>query len=94
MKTKLLALSLLLSISCITFAQDTNALAFGKGLFNLVGKDSSFTMKICASFQTLSIIRWDRESDGGLINPESNFSIRRARLKFNGFAYTLSLIHI
>lgn len=91
MKTKLLALSLLLSISCITFAQDTNAPAFGKGLFNLVGKDSSFTMKIGARFQTLSIISWDRESDGGLINPESNFSIRRARLKFNGFAYTPKL---
>ena len=91
MKTTFLTFSLFLFVSCMTFAQETNAPAFGKGLFNLVGKDSSFTMKIGARFQTLAIVNWDKESNGGLINPESNISIRRARLKFNGFAYTPKL---
>lgn len=91
MKTKFLAFCLFLSVSCISFAQETNAPAFGKGLFNLVGKDSSFTMKIGARFQTLSIVDWNEGANGGLVDPESNFSIRRARLKFNGFAYTPKL---
>jgi len=37
---------------------------FGKGLFNLVGKDSSFTMKIAARMQILAITEGQDDSDG------------------------------
>jgi hypothetical protein len=83
-------------IVCLAFtlfnvtAQETNAPKFGKGLFNLVGKDSTFTMKIGARMQFLSTNNWTIE-DGNLNNPETNFSVRRARLKFNGFAFSPKL---
>jgi hypothetical protein len=83
-------------IVCLAFtlfnvtAQETNAPKFGKGLFNLVGKDSTFTMKIGARMQFLSTNNWTIE-DGSLNNPETNFSVRRARLKFNGFAFSPKL---
>ncbi|MEP3208245.1 MAG: porin [Maribacter sp.] len=91
MKSKLLAIGLFLGISCIALAQETNAPKFGKGLFNLVGKDSTFTMKIATRMQFLTVATWDEGADGGLTNPEQNFSLRRARLKFDGFAYSPKL---
>lgn len=71
-------------------SQETNAPKFGKGLFNLVGKDSSYTMKVAARMQFLTIANWDAE-DGSYTNPESNFLVRRARLKFDGFAFSPKL---
>ncbi|QTD36650.1 porin [Polaribacter batillariae] len=70
-------------------AQKTNAPKFGKGVFNLVGKDSSFTMKIGLRFQTLATSQWAINS--GLTNSETAMSIRRSRLKFNGFAFSPKL---
>ena len=70
-----------------SFAQQTNAPKFGKGLFNLVGQDSTWTMNIGARMQFLTIAGWDSNSDG-LSNPSSSFLVRRARLKFNGFAFS------
>ncbi|TVZ56619.1 phosphate-selective porin O/P [Lutibacter sp. Hel_I_33_5] len=85
--------SILITLSMVAFlsvnAQETNAPKFGKGLFNLVGKDSSFTMNIGARMQFLGTSQWD--SDGGLTNPESNMLVRRARLKFGGYAFTPKL---
>jgi hypothetical protein len=91
MKIKLLTLGLFLSGFLSSFSQETNAPQFGKGLFNLVGKDSTFTMKIATRMQLLSVSTWDEGADGGLVNPEQNFLVRRARLKFDGFAYTPKL---
>lgn len=73
-----------------SFAQQTNAPKFGKGLFNLVGQDSTWTMNIGARMQFLTIAGWDSNSDG-LSNPSSSFLVRRARLKFNGFAFSPKL---
>ena len=70
-------------------AQETNAPKFGKGLFNLVGKDSTFSMKIGLRFQTLATSSWDVSN--GLSNPESSMLIRRSRLKFDGFAFSPKL---
>lgn len=85
--------SILISISimvCLnTYAQKSNAPKFGKGLFNLVGKDSTWTMKIGARFQTLAIAGWDAEN--GLSNPYSSMLIRRSRLKFDGWAFSPKL---
>ncbi|MGP1991546.1 porin [Zobellia laminariae] len=91
MKLKCLALGLLLSFSCISYAQETNAPAFGKGLFNLIGKDSTWSMKIGTRMQFLTIASWGEGEDGGLVDPRQNFSIRRARLKFDGFAFSPKL---
>ena len=85
--------SILITLSMIAFlsvnAQETNAPKFGKGLFNLVGKDSTWTMNIGARMQFLGTAQWDAED--GLSNPEQNVLVRRARLKFNGFAFSPKL---
>ena len=70
-------------------AQETNAPKFGKGLFNLVGKDSTWSMKVGLRFQTLATSSWD--ASNGLSNPASSMMIRRSRLKFDGFAYSPKL---
>ena len=70
-------------------AQEKNAPKFGKGLLNLVGQDSTWTMKVGLRFQTLGTSSWD--ADNGLSNPSSSFFIRRSRLKFDGFAYSPKL---
>ena len=80
----------LFAVSFFTFfllsAQETPAPKFGKGLFNLVGQDSSWTMKVGARFQFLATsLMQDGES------PETSFLIRRARLKFDGFAVSPKL---
>lgn len=71
-------------------AQETNAPKFGKGLFNLVGQDSTWTMKIGLRVQFQAFANWESQNDK-LINPESNFLIRRSRLKFEGFAFSSDL---
>ena len=90
MKFKATLITLFLFTFITMSAQETNAPQFGKGLFNLVGKDSTYTMKIAARMQFLAIGEWQSE-DGGLVNPESNFLVRRARLKFDGFAFSPKL---
>ena len=70
-------------------SQKTNAPKFGKGLFNLVGKDSTWTMKVGMRFQTLATSSWDAEN--GLSNPTSSLLIRRSRLKFDGWAFSPKL---
>ena len=70
-------------------AQNTNAPKFGKGLFNLIGKDSTWSMKVGLRFQTLATSNWDAQN--GLSNPASSMMIRRSRLKFDGFAYSPKL---
>ncbi len=90
MKLKYVLMYICLSAFLSIDAQETNAPKFGKGLFNLVGKDSTFSMKIGVRAQFLTTSQWN--SDGnGLSNPESSSLIRRARLKFDGFAYTPKL---
>lgn len=86
MKIKLTLVTLLFAVLSNLNAQEVKSPKFGKGLFNLVGQDSSWTMKVGARFQFLatSLIQ-DGES------PTSSFLIRRARLKFNGYAVTPKL---
>lgn len=89
MKLKALAIMLFVSFQFIGYAQEDqshNSPKFGKGLFNLVGKDSSWTMKIGTRFQFLASNLMQEGS-----NPQTNFLIRRARLKFDGYAVTPKL---
>jgi hypothetical protein len=67
-------------------AQETISPKFGKGLFNLVGKDSSWTMKIGTRFQFLAT---NLMQEGE--NPSTSFLIRRSRLKFDGYAVSPKL---
>ncbi len=88
--------TLLVAYSLVTMsviAQETPSPKFGKGLFNLVGKDSTWTMKVGARMQFLAANSWDITPDGNYSRPESSFLIRRARLKFSGFAYTPKLTY-
>ena len=72
-----------------TNAQESNAPKFGKGLFNLIGQDSTWSMNVGLRFQSLATSSWD--ASAGLSNPASSFLIRRSRLKFDGFAYSPKL---
>ncbi|CAI8402852.1 MAG: Uncharacterised protein [Flavobacterium sp. SCGC AAA160-P02] len=88
-------LHILLCISLLSFAnvtsQEVKTPKFGKGLFKLVGQDSSFTMNISARMQFLGTSNWD--FDNNLSNPTSSLLVRRARLKFDGFAYSPKLTY-
>lgn len=91
MKYKLFLAGVIL-ISCLSLhSQEYNAGPFGKGILNLMGQDSTWSMKFGMRMQFLSTIRWDKEDGGGLINPTSAMLIRRARLKFDGFAFSPKL---
>jgi len=92
MKLKLSLTALALLTFAFINAQETPTPKFGKGLFNLVGQDSSWTMKIGARMQFLAISNWESE-DGKLINPEANFLVRRSRLKFGGYAFSPKLVY-
>ena len=71
-------------------AQEISDTSFGKGLINFVAKDSSFSVKFAPRFQVRSMSSWDH--DGNQYgSPEHNFIVRRARLKFDGFAYSPKL---
>ena len=70
-------------------AQESNAPKFGKGLFNLIGQDSTWSMKVGLRFQSLATSKWD--ANNGVSNPESSMLIRRSRLKFDGFAFSPKL---
>lgn len=72
-------------------AQDITNNKFGKGLVNVVAKDSSYSLKFAARFQSLYTGSWDFPNNDNLENGEGQFLIRRARLKFEGFAYSPKL---
>ena len=84
-KNTFCVLFLLLVITNIN-AQESSSPKFGKGLFNLVSQDSSWTMKIGVRMQFLGIAVWE---DGESL--ETNFLVRRARLKFDGYAFSPKL---
>ena len=89
MKINYVSLCIALFLCMNISSQETNAPKFCKGLFNLIGKDSSFSMNVSARMQMLGTTNWDLNN--GLSNPSSNLLVRRARLKFSGFAYSPKL---
>ena len=82
---KLVMIALLFSTAKL-YGQEVGTSKFGKGIFNIKGENDSFSMNISARMQFLTSSTWI-ESDGGYGSPESNFLVRRSRLKFKGFAY-------
>ena len=86
MRLTITLFTVLVFSSFTVISQETNAPKFGKGLFNLVGKDSSWTMKVGTRMQFLTTVD---AADGE--SPSSNMLIRRARLKFDGYALSPKL---
>ena len=83
-KTALLGM-FLLAITAL-HAQEVKSGKFGKGLINILGQDSSWTMKVGLRAQLLGTsTREEGESN------ETSFLTRRARLKFDGYAYSPKL---
>ncbi|MCM5662327.1 porin [Galbibacter mesophilus] len=68
-------------------AQQIEAPRFGKGILNFVQKDSTWSLKFAARMQLLGSGTWSG-NDGDYNDFESNFLVRRARLKFDGFAFS------
>ncbi len=85
-KVNLLLIAVGLTI--FTFAQDTTNNKFGKGLYNVVAKDNSYSMKFAVRMQSLYIGEWDVNDSTGVGAGRSQFLIRRARLKFGGHAFS------
>lgn len=86
----LLILSLILFFSN-AHAQDITENSFGNGIINTVARDSSFSLRFGARFQSLFVNEWRDSEFEGFESESSNILIRRARLKFDGFAYSPKL---
>lgn len=82
---KLSVLLIALSISAVSLGQQVVNNSFGKGFYNVIAADSSYSMKFAARMQSLYIGEWDMNDEDGIHNSSSSFLVRRARLKFGGF---------
>ena len=71
-------------------SQEISDTKFGKGLINFTAKDSSFSVKFAPRMQFRSFTTWDHDGES-YEDPEQAFLIRRARLKFDGWALTPKL---
>lgn len=85
--------SLIILFSPRIKAQDITENSFGNGIINSVARDSSFSIKFGARFQSLFVTQWRDSEFEGFESESSNFLIRRARLKFDGFAYSPKLVY-
>lgn len=87
---------ILLVLSFFTFsianAQEVGSPEFGNGIFNIKGKDSTWAMKVGLQLQFQALAQWEQQDDE-FSDTESSFLIRRARLKFDGFAYSPKLTY-
>jgi len=93
MKAKLLTLAFILTIFSTAISQETNSPGvFGKGIFNLMGQDSTWSMKVGARAQILTTAAWVKGPDG-LTDSQTSFSIRRARIKMDGFILSPKLVY-
>jgi len=90
MKRNYYIFALLLCLAFNATSQEISDTSFGKGLINFVAKDSSFSVKFAPRIQFRSSVLWANDGDQ-YGSPESDFNIRRARLKFDGFAVTTKL---
>ncbi len=87
----LTTLTIILLASFNMQSQDLTENTFGKGLINIVAKDSSYSMNFAARFQSLYTSEWEFPHYEDFETGESNLLIRRSRLKFGGFALTPKL---
>ena len=87
---KLILSFLFVSLGLSLQAQEINDNKFGNGMINFIAKDSSFSVKFAPRIQSrYQTERSYYEEDYDPV--DINFSVRRARLKFNGFAFSPKL---
>jgi len=87
---KLILSFLFVSLGLSLQAQEISDNKFGNGMINFIAKDSSFSVKFAPRIQSrYQIERSYYEEDYDPV--DINFSVRRARLKFNGFAFSPKL---
>ena len=91
--TRKLFSCILIFTSMMTRAQEVSAPEFGKGLLNISGKDSTWSMNFSARVQYLTSTTWQEKGDSSYGGPQSNSLIRRSRLNFKGFAYHPNLTY-
>ena len=68
----------------ISFAQDITSNRFGKGIFNVIAEDSSWSSKVAFRFQT----RYDGYYDFADSTYTDRAYVRRARIKGHGYAFS------
>ncbi|WP_372920276.1 porin [Salegentibacter sp.] len=90
-KKGLASLIILLLASINMQSQDLSENTFGKGLINIVAKDSSYSLNFAARFQSLYTSEWEYPHYEEFESGDSNLLIRRSRLKFGGFAFSPKL---
>jgi len=89
-------LILLAVILCASLAQaqskknSIQATKFGKGILNIKGENNTWSLKMATRMQLLSTFNLEN-NNGNLGNLSSSALLRRARLKFDGFAYSPKL---
>ena len=84
------ALALVAFVFSAHAQQGVDETSFGKGLLNFTAKDNSFSVKFAPRFQVRQYSSWDANGSG-YDKAEHGFLVRRARLKFDGFAYSKNL---
>jgi phosphate-selective porin OprO/OprP len=77
-------------LTTLVQAQEISDTKFGKGMINFIAKDSSFSVKFAPRIQSRYQSQWDFDGEE-YGDPDLNFIVRRARLKFGGFAFTPKL---
>ena len=81
---------LFIPLGLLLQAQGISDTKFGNGMINFIAKDSSFSVKFAPRVQSRYQSEWSY--DGEDYDPaDINFSVRRARLKFGGFAFSPKL---
>ncbi len=90
MKFKITLLTFFVCACLSISAQEISDTSFGKGMINYVAKDSTFSVKFAPRFQFRSNSIWLHDGEQ-YESPIHNALIRRARLKFDGFAYSPKL---
>lgn len=76
---------------CISFSQSNPSKTFGSGI-TFTAADSSFSLKFAARFQSLYTFTAPADQLNSP-NRNSEFIIRRARLKFDGYAINPKLVY-
>ncbi len=88
---KLLIFTLTITLTGNLFGQEVTNTKFGKGLYNVIAADSSWSMKFGMRFQSLYVGETNFNDSTGVGASSNQFLIRRARLKFDGFAFSPKL---
>ncbi len=88
---RILITSLLVLFTSFGFSQRKIDSKFGKGIYNVIAADSSWSMKFGIRFQSLFVANWNVNDSTGFGQATTNSMIRRARLKFGGFAWSPKL---